>query len=71
MSVLNDAVRESKGEIVVFSDAAAILQPDSLRQLVANFADPKVGAAGGHIKCDVDRTTTDNRVLLTRASLRP
>lgn len=47
MSVLNDAVRESKGEIVVFSDAAAMLQPDSLRHLVANFADPKVGAAGG------------------------
>jgi poly-beta-1,6-N-acetyl-D-glucosamine synthase len=47
MSVLNDAVRESSGEILVFSDAAAMLQPDSVRQLVANFADPKVGAAGG------------------------
>jgi len=45
--VLNDAVREAKGEIIVFSDASAILQADSIRQLVANFADPKVGAVSG------------------------
>jgi poly-beta-1,6-N-acetyl-D-glucosamine synthase len=47
ISVLNDAVREARGEIVVFSDAAAILKSDSIRQLVANFADPKVGAVSG------------------------
>jgi cellulose synthase/poly-beta-1,6-N-acetylglucosamine synthase-like glycosyltransferase len=47
VSVLNDAVREAKGEIIVFSDAAAILKSDSIRQLVANFADPKVGAVSG------------------------
>jgi biofilm PGA synthesis N-glycosyltransferase PgaC len=45
--VLNDAVREAKGEIIIFSDAAAILKSDSIRQLVANFADPKVGAVSG------------------------
>jgi len=47
ISVLNDAVREARGEIVVFSDASAILKSDSIRQLVANFADPEVGAVGG------------------------
>ncbi len=47
ISVLNDAVREARGEIVVFSDASAILKSDSIRQLVANFADPKVGAVSG------------------------
>jgi cellulose synthase/poly-beta-1,6-N-acetylglucosamine synthase-like glycosyltransferase len=47
ISVLNDAVQEARGEIVVFSDASAILEPDSLRQLVANFADPRVGAVSG------------------------
>jgi biofilm PGA synthesis N-glycosyltransferase PgaC len=47
ISVLNDAVREARGEIIVFSDAAAILKSDSIRQLVANFADPKVGAVSG------------------------
>ena len=47
MSVLNDAVREAKGEIIVFSDASATLDADSIRQLVANFADPEVGAVSG------------------------
>jgi len=47
ISVLNDAVREAKGEIIVFSDASAMLQFDSIRKLVANFADPEVGAVGG------------------------
>lgn len=47
ISVLNDAVREAQGEIIVFSDASAMLAPDSIRQLIANFADPKVGAVSG------------------------
>lgn len=47
MSVLNDAVRESTGDILVFSDASATLQRDALRHLVSNFADPKVGAVSG------------------------
>ena len=47
ISVLNDAVREARGEIIVFSDASATLKSDSIRQLVANFADPKVGAVSG------------------------
>jgi cellulose synthase/poly-beta-1,6-N-acetylglucosamine synthase-like glycosyltransferase len=36
-----------RGEIVVFSDASSMLAPDAVRQLVANFADPEVGAASG------------------------
>ena len=47
ISVLNDAVREARGEIIVLSDASAILKSDSIRQLVANFADPEVGAVSG------------------------
>lgn len=47
ISVLNDATREARGEIIVFSDASAILESDSIRQLVANFADPEVGAVSG------------------------
>src|ERR1700674_2484234 len=41
ISVLNDAVREARGGIIVLSDASAILDSDSIRQLVANFADPE------------------------------
>jgi len=47
LATLNDAVREARGEVVVFSDAPALLYPDSVRMLVTNFADPKVGAASG------------------------
>jgi len=45
--VLNDGVRESRGEVVVFSDATALLYSDSVRELVMNFADPHVGAVSG------------------------
>jgi cellulose synthase/poly-beta-1,6-N-acetylglucosamine synthase-like glycosyltransferase len=47
MAVLNACVPQLRGEIVVFSDASAMLAPDSLRRLVENFADPSVGAASG------------------------
>ena len=47
LAVLNDAVPQLRGEIVVFSDAASMLAPDAVRKLVENFGDPEVGAAGG------------------------
>jgi poly-beta-1,6-N-acetyl-D-glucosamine synthase len=47
MHVLNATVPQLRGEIVVFSDASAMLAPDSVRRLVENFADPSVGAASG------------------------
>jgi cellulose synthase/poly-beta-1,6-N-acetylglucosamine synthase-like glycosyltransferase len=46
-AVLNDAVRELRGEIVAFSDATSMLAVDSLRILVQSFSDPRVGAASG------------------------
>ena len=45
--VLNSSVPELRGEIVVFSDAPAMLFRDSLRKIVANFADPRIGAVSG------------------------
>jgi len=47
VQALNGAIRTLSGEIVVFSDASSLLEPRSLRELVANFADPRVGAASG------------------------
>ena len=38
------AVSVATGEILVFTDAATILEPDALHQLMENFADPSVGA---------------------------
>jgi cellulose synthase/poly-beta-1,6-N-acetylglucosamine synthase-like glycosyltransferase len=48
--VFNESVAKLGGEIIVFSDAAAMLAPDSIRRLVANFADPEVGAVSGVYK---------------------
>ncbi len=47
MATLNAGVLEARGEIVVFSDASALLHRDALRRLIENFADPNVGAASG------------------------
>ena len=37
------AVDQAKGEILVFSDVATLLDPDAIRNIAANFADPSVG----------------------------
>ena len=47
LAVLRDGVAQARGEIVVFSDAACRLMPDSLRRLVRPFADPGVGCVSG------------------------
>jgi cellulose synthase/poly-beta-1,6-N-acetylglucosamine synthase-like glycosyltransferase len=47
MAVLNDAIRQLRGDIVAFSDATSMLAADSLRILVQSFSDPRVGAASG------------------------
>ena len=38
------------GEIVAFSDANALWEPDALRRLVAPFADPRVGYVCGQVR---------------------
>ncbi len=45
MAVLNDAIPQLRGDIVVFSDASSTLAADSLRMLVQSFNHPRVGAA--------------------------
>ncbi len=50
VATLNASVPQLRGEIVVFSDAPALLYPDSLQRLVENFADPSVGAVSGIYK---------------------
>jgi len=50
IATLNASIPELHGEIIVFSDAPAMLYPDSVRKLVANFADPAVGAVSGLYK---------------------
>jgi cellulose synthase/poly-beta-1,6-N-acetylglucosamine synthase-like glycosyltransferase len=46
---LNRAVAAATGEILVFSDADTLWRDDTLAQLVAPFADPRVGAVAGTV----------------------
>jgi cellulose synthase/poly-beta-1,6-N-acetylglucosamine synthase-like glycosyltransferase len=51
---LNATVPSVAGEIVVFSDANAMYQPDAIRMLVRNFADPAVGCVTGEARYEGD-----------------
>jgi cellulose synthase/poly-beta-1,6-N-acetylglucosamine synthase-like glycosyltransferase len=44
------AVERSRGEIVAFSDANSLWEPDAARQLVSAFEDPHVGYACGQVR---------------------
>src|SRR5271155_1607491 len=44
------AVENARGEIVAFSDANALWQPDAARALVSAFEDPRVGYACGQVR---------------------
>lgn len=42
-SAQKEAVRRSKGEILVFSDVSTMIEPNGIGQIVSNFADLEVG----------------------------
>src|SRR4051794_5458506 len=44
------AVAAASGELLAFSDANAMWEPDALRELAAAFADPAVGYACGQVR---------------------
>lgn len=47
IAAMNRAAPFARGQVLVFSDADAMLEPQSVRMLVANLADPKVACVGG------------------------
>jgi cellulose synthase/poly-beta-1,6-N-acetylglucosamine synthase-like glycosyltransferase len=48
-AVQNACSEKARGEILVFTDATTVLERESLRELVANFADPEVGCVGARL----------------------
>ena len=58
-SVLNDCVPMAKGEIIAFSDANTMMQPDAIKLLVRHFDDEKVGGVVGNLQL-VDSETGAN-----------
>lgn len=47
---LNLGVSQARGQLLVFSDANAIYQPDAIRQLVRHFSDRRVGYVVGNAR---------------------
>jgi biofilm PGA synthesis N-glycosyltransferase PgaC len=56
IAALNRAVPLTRGEVIVFSDANAMLAPDTLRHLVRNFADERVACVGGEKRIKRDKS---------------
>ena len=50
VAALNAAAKQAAGEILAFSDANSVWARDSLRRLVAPFADPAVGYVCGQVR---------------------
>lgn len=46
---LNDGIAMAQGDIIVFTDARQSIEPDAVRFLMENFADPNVGAVSGEL----------------------
>lgn len=49
---LNDAVAQARGELLLFNDVRQKLSPAALGELVANLADPTVGAVSGELQME-------------------
>lgn len=49
-NILNELHRKASGEILVFTDADILLEPDAITNLVAPFGDPDVGCVIGNLR---------------------
>jgi len=47
MAAINRAIRNTRGEIIIFSDANNFYPADTLKELILPFSDPLIGAVSG------------------------
>jgi cellulose synthase/poly-beta-1,6-N-acetylglucosamine synthase-like glycosyltransferase len=57
-ATLNRAASEARNEIIIFTDANAILAPGTLPAIAANFADPEVGGVSANEQRDPSVTAS-------------
>jgi biofilm PGA synthesis N-glycosyltransferase PgaC len=58
-SVLNDLAPKAKGQIIIFCDVRQLFAKDAITQLVANFADDRVGCVSGELVFEDSAKETD------------
>ena len=46
---LHEGLKHVTGDVVIFTDARQLFEPQAIRRLVQNFADPSVGCVSGHL----------------------
>jgi cellulose synthase/poly-beta-1,6-N-acetylglucosamine synthase-like glycosyltransferase len=71
---LNAGVARARFDFVVFADARQAFAPDALKELVAPFSDPRIGAVTGALLLDAEsrcrRTGADRRASERRRAVR-
>ena len=60
-TALNVGVELATGEVIVFADARQRFEAPAIREMVANFADPTVGAVSGELLLDGGRPALEGR----------
>lgn len=64
IATLNDLVPQARHEIIFFNDARQRLDNDALRQLVKNFADPRIGCVSGELMFEQEGGATAQGINL-------
>jgi cellulose synthase/poly-beta-1,6-N-acetylglucosamine synthase-like glycosyltransferase len=59
--VLNRLIPQTRGELLVFSDANALFAPDALKKLARHFGDSRVGGVCGRLLFHGETSATDER----------
>jgi cellulose synthase/poly-beta-1,6-N-acetylglucosamine synthase-like glycosyltransferase len=54
ITALNAGVEAASGEVIVFTDADSMFRPETLDELMANFADPSVGGVSANEVSKID-----------------
>ena len=67
---LNAGMARARGSIAVFADARQVFASDALRELVAPFADPEIGAVTGELLLDCESALFSNRRSAGRSAPR-
>jgi cellulose synthase/poly-beta-1,6-N-acetylglucosamine synthase-like glycosyltransferase len=60
ISQVNRTVKKATGDIIVFSDANAMFNENSIRNIVKHFADSQVGCVSGEKKIKKDKSSTSD-----------